>query len=79
MVNISKSNVFIEIGEAIGNVKSKIFGRRRDTGAVEQAFRKWLAGSPQLKLPRVDSALDYPDDMTIEGTFRVLADEEEES
>ena len=43
MFNIFNSNVFIEIGEAIGNVKSKIFRRRRDTDAVEQAFRKWLA------------------------------------
>jgi len=79
VVNIFNSNVFIEIGEAIGNVKSKVYRRRRDTGAVEQAFRKWLADSPRLKLPRVDCALDYPDDMTIEGTFRLLADEEEES
>ena len=79
MFNFFNSNVFMEIGEAIGNVKDKVLGRRSPTAAVEQAFQKWLLESGRLKLRTADDAVGYPDDTTIEGSFRVLVDEEEES
>lgn len=78
MFNIFNSNVFIEIGEAIGNVKDRVLGKRGSTDAVEQAFRKWLTDSPRPRLPFVEGGLAYPDDTTVEGSFHILVDGKEE-
>ncbi len=77
MFEIFGSNVFVEIGEAIGNVKRKVFRKRADPRAIEQAFQRWLAESDLPSLRSRDSAVAYPDVDVIDGTFRTVTDEEE--
>ena len=79
MFNFFNSQVFIEIGEAIGNVAGSLVRRRRSSDAVEQSLHKWLAEVSCPSLSTIDSTLTRPDDDAIDATYRVLSSTEDES
>ena len=61
MFNIFNSNVFIEIGEAIGNVGDRVFSRRRIPELVDSLFHKRLEAAQRIKLPLDDGdVIDVP-------------------
>jgi len=77
MFNIFNSNVFIEIGEAIGNLGKKVFRRRTHADELDEAFRRHLQSPISLKMPDRKEALSKPEEIVIEGAFRVIDEEEE--
>ena len=77
MFNIWNSNVFVEIGEAVGNVASRALGRRGGhPDLVEKLFRRHLQESQVLDLPLLAQSREKPSEEVIEGSFRALAEEE---
>jgi hypothetical protein len=80
MFNIFNSNVFVEIGEAIGNVGKRLLSRGSHAETLDQAFRRALQDPLplHLRLPNQAEKPVKPEEIVIEGSFRVL-DEEEES
>ena len=77
MFNIFNSNVFIEIGEAIGNLGRRVLKRRTQADELDEAFRRHLQSPISLEIPDRDEALRTPEDIVIEGVFRVIDEEEE--
>ena len=76
MVNIFNSNVFVEIGEAIGSLGKKILGRRTHADELDEAFRRHLLSPISLEMPDRAEAPCKPGDIVIEGVFRVINEEE---
>jgi len=76
MFNIFNSNVFIEIGEAIGNLGRKVFKRRTHADELDEAFRRHLQSPISLDMPSRTEAPSKPGDIVIEGVFRVVEEEE---
>ena len=78
MFNIFNSNVFVEIGEAIGNVSEKVFQRRSAADSVDKAFHKRLNEAGRMDIPILDESCQYPDEEVIDVPFVVLETYEEE-
>jgi hypothetical protein len=76
MFNIFNSDVFVEIGEAIGNIRKRIFPRRSQADALDEAFRRHLQDPIPLHLPDKTEKPARPDEGVIEGTYRILDKEE---
>ena len=76
MFNIFDSNVFIEIGEAIGNVRKKI-KRRSNPELVDRIFRKRLA-QISVELPLEPGRVCEPVGDTIDVEYRLLDEGEEQ-
>ena len=75
MFNIRDSNVFIEIGDAIGNVGKKMARRMKSNGEmVDQAFRRLLRQQSPLQIPLERPGQAKPSDDVIEAVFKVLED-----
>ena len=79
MFNFFNSNVFIEIGEAIGNLGRKVFRRRTHADELDEAFRRHLQSPLSIEMLDRKEALRKPEDIVIEGVFRVVDEEEEET
>jgi hypothetical protein len=76
MVNIFRSNVMIQIGEAIGGIGDKLLGKnRRASELVDVAFRNRLASGtlPVLNLGET-SEKEYADD-AIDVEYTVIEEE----
>jgi len=78
MFNIFNSNVFVEIGEAIGNVGKKLLRRRSHADEMEASFRRYLAAPLQVRLPDPGESPTTPGEIVIDATFRVLDEEEKQ-
>lgn len=78
MFNIFNSNVIVEIGEAIGNIKRKLFPRRSHADELDEAFRHHLQDPYPIILSDKNEGVSKPGDIVIEGVFRVIEKEEEE-
>jgi hypothetical protein len=76
MFNIFNSNVFAEIGEAIGDVGKRLFRRRSQAEALDEAFRRHLQDPLPLHLPDKAERPAKPDESVIEGTYRIIEKEE---
>jgi len=76
MFNIFNSNVFVEIGEAIGNIGRRLFPSRSHAQALDEAFRRHLQNPIPLHLPEKAGEATKADEDVIEGTYRVLDKEE---
>ena len=76
MFKIFNSNVFIEIGQAIGNVRRKL-KKRSDPELVDRLFRKKLK-EYSLELPDAPGRFMEPEDEVIDVEYRVLQDTQEE-
>ena len=76
MFNIFNSNVLIEIGEAIGNVRKKLFQRRSHAEELDKSFRRHLLEPLPIKLPDISEQTSKPGDDVIEGVYRVVEEEE---
>jgi hypothetical protein len=75
--NFFNSNVFMEIGAAIGNVGHALFDRRqRSAELVGEAFQRRLEQLPQVALPLLEGEARFPDDEVIDAHFIVLDDTE---
>jgi hypothetical protein len=72
MFHIFNSNVFVEIGEAIGNVSEKVFQRRSAADSVDKAFHKRLNAAGRIDIPALDEPCQYPDVEGIDVPFVVL-------
>ena len=68
------SNVSVEIGEAIGNMRRKL-KRRSHPRLVDQEFRRRLK-ELSLELPPAPGPLVEPQGEVIEADYRFLEDEE---
>ena len=77
MFNIFNSNVFIESGEAVGNVKRRLFPRRTHADQMEESFRRYLQSPIHLNLPDREETTGSAGDIVIEGVFTVVEEEEE--
>ncbi len=77
MFNIFNSNVFIEVGEAIGNVGRRLLGRRSHAEQMDAAYRQHLQEPLHITLPDCDHKLRRPEGLVIEGVCRVISEEEE--
>jgi hypothetical protein len=76
MLNIFNSNVCVEIGEAIGNIRKRLFPHRSHAEALDEAFRRYLANPIPLHLPARTGQPTKPSETVIEGTFHVVDEEE---
>ena len=75
MFSFFSSNVFIEIGEAIGNLGRKV-KRRSGPEMVDRLFRKRLR-ELAFELPETPGKLVEPDEgKVIEVEYRIMDDEE---
>lgn len=78
MFNFFNSNVWFEIGEAIGNVRRILLPRRNHADEMDAAFRRHLQTPIRLKLPDRTETFCKPEDIVIEGIFTVVEEEDEE-
>ena len=79
MFNFFNSNVFIEIGEAIGNVGSKVFKRKRgDAELVDSIFQRRLSEGRGMALPLGEMHWGRCDEEAIEAEFRILSEKEDQ-
>ena len=80
MFNIFNSRVFVEIGEAIGNVGRRLFAGGSHAETLDEAFKRALRNPLPMHLQPPDKSVGpaRPDEFVIESSFRVL-DQEEES
>jgi len=76
--NIFNSNVLIELGEAIGNVRKKLFQCRSHAEELDKSFRRHLLDPLPINLPDINEQISKPDDDVIEGVYRVIEEEEDE-
>jgi len=76
MFNIFNSNVFVEIGEAIGNIGKRLIPRRSHAQALDEAFHRHLQDPIPLSLPSKATRSAQCDETVIEGSYRVLDEEE---
>jgi len=78
MFNIFNSNVFIEIGQAIGNVGGKLLGRGKTKAElVGCILERRLREASALSLPDMDEPMSRPQEEMIEADYRVLSEKEE--
>ncbi|MBC7238494.1 MAG: hypothetical protein H5T71_00120 [Chloroflexi bacterium] len=77
MFNIFNSHVFIEIGQAIGNVGGKLFGHGR-AEMVESILKRRLREASALSLPELSEPVSRPQEEAIEASYRILAEKEEQ-
>jgi hypothetical protein len=75
------ARVFCEAGEAIGNVGRRLLRRRRTRALeAEQALQRWLRAVPAPVIPPTREAKPAPKEgPVIEGTYRVIHDDEEDT
>lgn len=78
MVNNFNANVFSELGEAIGNIKRKLFPRRNYSDELDAAFRRHLQDPLPIRLTDITEEICKPGDVVIEGVFRVIEIDEKE-
>jgi hypothetical protein len=80
MFNIFNSNVFVEIGEAIGNIRNKARRHHSVAELVDQAFRGRLKNVGSIEVPIVGRPLAYPDNDIdiIDAEYVVLTPNEED-
>ena len=71
---IFNSNVFVEIGEAVGNVRGKL-KKSSAPELVDKLFRERLAQST-VELPDTPGAFVEPEVEVIDAEYHVLSDEE---
>jgi hypothetical protein len=76
MFNIFNSNVFVEIGEAIGNVGQRLFPRPYRARAMDEAFRRYLLDPLPLSVSNQPQRPVKPEEIVIEGSFRCLDEED---
>lgn len=72
-----RANVFSEAGEAIGNVKRRLFPKRRRRNEADAALARWLRVVPAPVIPPQRQAQRSPEGVVIEGTCRVIHPHEE--
>jgi hypothetical protein len=78
MFNFFNSNVFVEIGEAIGNVGRALFHRHhRSAELVDQAFQRRLRGAPTVVFPLVDEPIAFPGEDVIDASFTIVWEEKD--
>ena len=78
MFNIFDSNVFIEIGEAIGDAGGRLLRPRRKTAElVDEMFRRRLTAARSIQLAPPRGAADSDDDV-IDVPYQVLSFDEED-
>jgi len=79
MFNIFNSRVFVEIGEAIGNIGEKVMLRRRSAAdQVDEAFRKRMKESRPVEIPIRQQSPVEPEEDVIDVSFVVLPPDEKE-
>ena len=79
MFNIFNSRVFVEIGEAIGNVGRRLFAGGSNAESLDEAFKRALQDPLPMHLqpPDKTASPERPNEFVIESNFRVLDPEEE--
>jgi len=70
------SNVLVDIGEAIGNIGKRVFPRRSHVEALDEAVRRYLQDPIPLCLPDKAGEANGSREADIEGSYRVLDEEE---
>ena len=68
-------SVFFEVGAAIGNIGRRLLNRRRPRYS-EEAVERWLRTLPLPEIPFDELDGEETESATIDGTFRVLEDNE---
>ena len=75
MFNISRSNVFIEIGQAIGNVGEGLLRRGKSRGElVNSILKRRLSEASLLAAPSSDEELVDGEEEVIDAVYRVLTE-----
>jgi hypothetical protein len=69
--------ILSEAGEAIGNVGRRLFRRKR-TRQAEEAVQRWMERVPAPHLQESSGQRGRPDEGVIDGTCRVIEDDEEQ-
>lgn len=75
MFNFFNSNVWIEIGEAIGNIGKQVKRRKSNPELVDQIFRRRLAQST-FELPLKSGEPAEPKNAVIDVEYRILDEKE---
>lgn len=78
MFNIFNSSVLIEIGEAIGNIGKRLRRHSSHAEALDEAYHSYMQNPIRLHLPDKAGNPVKPSDNVIEGTFRVIDEEDDE-
>lgn len=79
MFRASHAGVFVEIGQAIGNVSAKLVGHsRRNAELVAGILERRLAEGTRLRLPSLTETLVRPEEHVIDAAYRVIYDKEEQ-
>ena len=78
MPDSSGPNVLHEAGAAIGNIGRRLLNRRRPRYS-EEALARWLRTLPMPDIPFDELDEDDTERATIDGTFRVLEENEGET
>jgi len=79
MFKFFNSDVFVEIGEAIGNVSERVFPHRSAVDSVERAFRRRLNEADPMDIPVLDEPRQYPRAEILDIPFVVLESDEKET
>ena len=75
MFNISRSNVFIEIGQAIGNVGGELLRRgKSQADLVDGILKRRLSEASLLVPPSADEVLVDAEEEVIDAVYRVLTE-----
>jgi hypothetical protein len=77
MTSRFNSNVFVEIGEAIGNVANRHWPRSSRAERLSESFQRLRETGPTLKLGEAGQEEVQVDNGVIEGTYRIVSHEEE--
>ena len=77
MFNGFNSDVFVEIGEAIGDIGRSLWPRASRGQRMRETFHRLRDTSPTLNLDAASQREGRPDKDVIEGSFRIVGDEEE--
>jgi hypothetical protein len=76
MFHISNSNVFVEIGEAIGNVARRLVRHHSQAEILDETYHRLLQDPPRLRLPERTGETEAHTGTVIEGTFHVIEKED---
>ena len=76
MFNIFNSNVFVEVGEAIGNVGRRLLHRHSQAEQMDESFHRHLQDPLHIAFPSSGEAPCKPEGIVIEGVFREITGEE---
>jgi len=77
MSSFFNSNVFVEIGEAIGNIGKRLWPRASRGERMSESFRRLRDTGPTLRLDATSETQSHVSQDVIEGTFRIVRDEED--